>query len=262
MKALTFSHQSGIYTMAEFQVTTILQQAVRIRHAGVDVFQTLQQGGVEERLLNCIQESAPWLYQNLQALGTPDSTRPFVAVPQDWVVVVDHAWRLLEVPVQDLISRGQALLERAVATGDRTAIPDAEALLRQAVAQDDTAAAAWYYLGCCRDSVGDRTEAMRCQKKSVRLDPTNAKAWNNLGMISLQQDEYDEADKYFNEGLLANPDHPKLYLGRAMVASNKGRQDLAIRYLKAALEKDPDYQKARIALSEVQRGSVLRPSPF
>jgi tetratricopeptide (TPR) repeat protein len=150
--------------------------------------------------------------------------------------------------------------------------PQAEALLRSAVAEDPQAASAWYLLGYAlfregraKESLdayahgaalrppaaddlkvvgldygllGDYDGGIRYLKSALEIDPANLEARYYLGRIYYTQNKFAEAERTFREVLARDAGHVKAYnnLGQTLEALND--RDGAIAAYRRAIELD------------------------
>jgi Tfp pilus assembly protein PilF len=135
---------------------------------------------------------------------------------------------------------------RLMAQGDRAG---AEALFRQAIAQDPGFGEAVANLGWLREQAGDLQEAQDCYWRAATLRPANLQIRLNLGALLLRRKQFAAAERVQREALALAPDSPAAQSSLGMLLACLQREEEAEHCYRAALARDPCYAKARFNLS-------------
>jgi tetratricopeptide (TPR) repeat protein len=143
-----------------------------------------------------------------------------------------------------------------LAGGDETGVR----YLRNALAFNDSSAAAHYALGKHYQDRGDLTEAVTLYEELINRHPQNGDALYNLATIWYGADSVEKALRLFHLVTQVEPARASGYFGQGLCAAHLGRSEQALSFLDQALRLDPGFEPAR-QLSDSLRGapSALRP---
>jgi tetratricopeptide (TPR) repeat protein len=132
--------------------------------------------------------------------------------------------------------------------------------LRNALAINDSSAAAHYALGKYYQDRGDLTEAVTLYEELINRHPQNGDALYNLATIWYGTDSVEKALRLFHLVTQVEPARASGYFGKGLCAAHLGRSEQALGFLEQALRLDPGLEPAR-QLSDSLRGatSALRP---
>lgn len=140
-------------------------------------------------------------------LGYPDGFPNACAEARlalDWSSLLAYATELLaRTPDQAL---GLAWKGEALARLDR--FPEAEPLLREAVAKDPKIAYAWNNLGRCLNEKKAWAEACEAFDRALALEPGQLEALFNRGRCRFELKRYQESRDDFRSALALRPDDP------------------------------------------------------
>jgi tetratricopeptide (TPR) repeat protein len=142
-----------------------------------------------------------------------------------------------------------ALHQQGIAALQANDLDRAAALLRAAVAADETIAGLHANLGLALHALGDVAGAEAAYRRASALDGNLATARNSLGTALQDQGRRTEAEAEFRAALALDPDYHEaaVNLGGALHALKRGAEALEI--LQAAVARDPADPAARINLA-------------
>jgi Tfp pilus assembly protein PilF len=132
-------------------------------------------------------------------------------------------------------------------------LPEAEKVLRQAVAKDPANANAWNGLGWAQQNQGELIEATRSFQKCLAVDPKVPGAWNGLGWIAKAQGRPEEAISYWRKAIAADPRASAARAGLAAIFMERGEFEFAEKEYQAALAADPTDASAKTGLATVTK---------
>jgi protein O-GlcNAc transferase len=135
---------------------------------------------------------------------------------------------------------------RCRTTGDLQA---AEALLRQAVQQAPSSAAALTNHGLLLSELGRNEEAVALQQRAVALVPGMAAAWTNLALALRQWGDDAGADQAQAQARSLDPHSPQAWVAAGMSAQAGGQLGQAIDAYRAAVRTDSNLPEAWINLA-------------
>jgi tetratricopeptide (TPR) repeat protein/ADP-heptose:LPS heptosyltransferase len=148
-----------------------------------------------------------------------------------------------------------ALHQQGIAALQANDLDRAAALLRAAVAADETIAGLHANLGLALHALGDVAGAEAAYRRASVLDANLATARNSLGTALQDQGRRTEAEAEFRAALALDPDYHEaaVNLGGALHALKRGAEAREI--LQAAVARDPADPAARINLAAVLKES-------
>lgn len=142
-------------------------------------------------------------------LGYPDGTRNACAEARlipDWAALERLADQLLAKNPAD----GEALAWKGESLARRDRFPEAEPVLRAAVAADPKQALAWSNLGRCLNDRKAWSEAKEALDKALALEPGQLEALYNRGRALFELKHYTESRDDFRAALALHPGDPVL----------------------------------------------------
>ena len=134
--------------------------------------------------------------------------------------------------------------DQAIALHQSGRLAQAEALYRQAIAQDASAFVPRHYLGVLKLQQGDNEQAVALIGEALKIDPGNAEAMINYGNALKQLGRHDEALDVFDAALAARPDFAAAPYNRAILLQELGRLEDAARAYEQAVTLRPDFSAA------------------
>jgi tetratricopeptide (TPR) repeat protein/ADP-heptose:LPS heptosyltransferase len=148
-----------------------------------------------------------------------------------------------------------ALHQQGIAALQANDLDRAAALLRAAVAADETIAGLHANLGLALHALGDVAGAEAAYRRALALEANLATARNSLGTALQDQGRRAEAEAEFRAALALDPDYHEaaVNLGGALHALKRGAEALEI--LQAAVVRDPADPAARINLAAALKES-------
>lgn len=247
--------------MPENPVHTLLAQAIAHHQAG-----NLAQADHDYRALLQIESNHAdaWHLRGLiaQHLGNFDSAREFA----------EQALNYSQRPGLYLNALGVAL----TALG-RSA--EAEAVLREALAQDAQQAEWWRNLAqvlrqqgklpavleCCQtllslnardaaaykllgnvyDTAGELENALACYRESLAIQGDDAETYNNLGISLSKLGRYGDAEVCLTTAIVLNPQFVEAHNNLGLALREQGKQDAAIASFRAAINLNPQHLTAQ-----------------
>lgn len=127
---------------------------------------------------------------------------------------------------------------------DEQKMPEAEANLRQYLAQRPDDPTAHYGLGHLLHMTSRDDAAKNELDRSIALQPRQTASFYELGEIALEQDRDDSAREAFTKVLTLAPHHGGALTGLGVLAFRAKDYSTAEQYLKSATEYAADYPKA------------------
>lgn len=159
--------------------------------------------------------------------GTPSQS----AVPQVTVVTIGD---------------GEAAIEK----GDFESASD---IFSQLIADAPNDPILRYYLGLCRDNLGDTAGAIAGYQKALELDTNLTNARLNLGLVYFHQEKLDLAAAEFEAVAEAEPHAADVQFNLAMVLAAQGNLDSAKAHYKKCISLAPDDPDPVIALGNIAK---------
>ncbi|MBI1193445.1 MAG: tetratricopeptide repeat protein [Bacteroidetes bacterium] len=132
-----------------------------------------------------------------------------------------------------------------LAKGDDTGLR----YLRNALALNDSSAAARYQLAKYHQDRGEFTDAVETYEALILRDPQNGAALYNLGTIWYAADSLEKALRLFDMSTKVEPTRAMAYYGKALCAAQLNRSEQAMSFVRQALNLNPDLAVAK-ALSD------------
>jgi predicted O-linked N-acetylglucosamine transferase (SPINDLY family) len=133
--------------------------------------------------------------------------------------------------------------------------PDAEALLRQILAQIPNNADALQMLGLIAHQFGHQETAVELIRRAIALTPNHAEYLNNLALVLAATGNLDEAIDLLRRSLTIRPDFPQGHNNLGTLYSDKLRWDEAIANFRTALSRRPDYAEAQCNLGNALKNT-------
>ncbi|MBV8538877.1 MAG: tetratricopeptide repeat protein [Alphaproteobacteria bacterium] len=143
----------------------------------------------------------------------------------------------------------EALLQRALGhyqSGDVTA---AEALVREALAQDPDRPAAHHFLGVLALGDGRLDLAIVSIGRAIQLRPNEAQCHSNLGNAFLAAGRLAEAEASYREALRLAPEAAQVHYNLGALLAQRGHHEDAAASFRTALNLQPDFPEARTSLA-------------
>jgi Flp pilus assembly protein TadD len=132
---------------------------------------------------------------------------------------------------------------RGVAYVKNEKYAEAKPHFEEALKADPKHAEASYYLGLCKEKLGDRPGAEELYKKAIEIDPKFVEASENLAAMFLDDPPRpDEAIKLLKEALAKAPGNARLMQNLAYAHGLKGDIDAASKQYEAAIAKGDSVQ--------------------
>ena len=147
--------------------------------------------------------------------------------------------------------RVYTLLEHALQEGERGNLPESNALLRQALKEDDRIVDAHLNLGVNLAQSGDMKAAMEAFRRALSLGPRNVIAAYNLALASARLGDLDQAIAGFSRTLELDPRHTQARLDLGRAYQLQGKIDSAVEAFRKAIVNDPNSAEAHYYLSRV-----------
>jgi len=144
------------------------------------------------------------------------------------------------------IVRGEALIEEG-------AFDEAAGMFQRLLADDDKNAKAHYYLGLCRENLGDTAAAIESYRRAIGLDPNLAEAHNNLGNLLLATGDLAEAESELATYLEQRPDESGAHYNYGLVLEEAGKIAEARAQYDRAIELDPEDPAPLIGVADLAR---------
>jgi tetratricopeptide (TPR) repeat protein len=144
------------------------------------------------------------------------------------------------------IEDGETLIER----GEWAAAAE---LFARITAESPDSARAFYYLGLCREQLGDAEAAERNYREAIRLDGGLLEARNNLGLILLEAGDLAGAEAELAAFLEKRPGDAAAHYNYGLVMDAMGRANGAREQLEKAHELDPEDPDPLIGLGDLAR---------
>lgn len=144
------------------------------------------------------------------------------------------------------IVRGEALVEQG-------AFEEAAAVFEKVLAGDPTNAKGHYYLGLCRENLGDATGAIKQYREAVGHDPNLAEAHNNLGNLLLAGGDPRAAEAELATYLELRPDESGAHYNYALALEELGQPKRAREQYEKAIELDPEDPAPLIGVGDLDR---------
>jgi len=123
--------------------------------------------------------------------------------------------------------------------GEAGRVPEAIALLQQAVAEEPTLDAL-NALGIVYARTGNSRDALATFARSLDIDPANAMTFENIGAVHLDANQLADARRAFERAIASNPESSQGYAGLAMVAIRLGERKTAIEQWERAVALQPE----------------------
>ncbi len=177
-------------------------------------------------------------------------------------------------PSAPTLSSFEAAARAALASGSPQALvalahqalhlhhPQAEALVRAALAAGASPGPAHYLLGLALRQAGKLAEATTSFEQTLALSgdalpqPLRAEVHEQLAQIAQQRGDLDGALASWEAALALRPEQARSWNNLAMVWRAKGATDQAQTALREALRRDPNYARAWINLGELRVGRL------
>ncbi|MBN8929205.1 MAG: hypothetical protein BGO51_01630 [Rhodospirillales bacterium 69-11] len=130
-------------------------------------------------------------------------------------------------------------LEEGIVATRTPRLPEAEALLRQGLAQSPRSGAGWNALRSVLLRQGRVEEALQAGRRAVMLEPDLAPYRSELGSLHRDAGRWAEAEAEFRRALLVNPSETRAIVLLAHVLKDQGRLDEAFATVMQGLEGEP-----------------------
>lgn len=130
------------------------------------------------------------------------------------------------------------LSDLGAAYNEQERFADAEAVLRQSLAQRETPEAQ-NNLGVALNGQQRAADAVRAFGRALELNGASADAWFNLGVSHAMLGDVAQARTAYQRGLGLAPAEPRALANLALIEALAGRLDLAVRYLTDAVAHAP-----------------------
>src|SRR5262249_4071299 len=131
------------------------------------------------------------------------------------------------------------LIQLGTYLSEAARLPDAIALLQQAVAAEPTLDAL-NALGIAFARSGRTGEALATFARSLAIDPASAMTFENIGAVHLDAGQLGDARRAFEQAVASNPDSSQGHAGLAMVAIRQGDRKTAILQWERAVALQPE----------------------
>ena len=165
------------------------------------------------------------------------------------------------------------MIKKAIKLIEQGKYIDAEAILREELANSPTNSEALFHLALVRREQADIGEAMDLLRDAIRVQPRNATLYFALGNMQLAIEDYDEAEKNFLKSAGLDPNNVDARNGIAFIEIRQSRFKSAEHSLRIALNIDPENLQALIfigialleqgqhddAIEYLQRAVTLKP---
>jgi len=106
-------------------------------------------------------------------------------------------------------------------------------------------AEAWYNMGVCYASLGNREEAYKIYLHTISADSGYVAAYNNAGVYHFENSQYPQAEEYFEKCIQLDSTNADCYANLGAIRHNQGNREAAINYYLKALQHNPQAQGAR-----------------
>lgn len=139
----------------------------------------------------------------------------------------------------------------AVAYLDRGRLPEAEALLRRALALNPNLDDIYvnlskiFFRQAYQQSLSDSLAVLQ---EGMRRNPDSEKIYNNIAGVYLKIRDFDKAIQYLNQALALNPHYAQAYTNLGAAYAGLNRWEEAERYHRRAIEESPEYASAHYNL--------------
>jgi Flp pilus assembly protein TadD len=153
--------------------------------------------------------------------------------------------------IEDLMSRGQALLERE-------AYSQAVTAFRQVVNKESDNFEAQTNLAFAYLQWGRNSNAVEEFKKALGLNSKSSLVWSNMAIAYSNLDKKEEALYSLNQAVSLDPSNSNARLNLAAMYANAGKLKTAIQQYKIVLDNDPGNEDAVVSLAK----SLLGDSQF
>lgn len=105
---------------------------------------------------------------------------------------------------------------------------DAEALYREAIEKEDTAANAYCNLGVIASKRGDTKDAFDHFTNALKLDPRHSESHYNLGNLYFDMGNLDLAKHHYELSITLDPDFPNVYFNLGLVLAMRSELQPAV----------------------------------
>ena len=143
--------------------------------------------------------------------------------------------------LRDLALAWQSIVD----SGMTLAQPQAERLLRAAVAQSPSDPALLSALAYAVEKRGDDNQALTLYKKVLDLDPVSVEAATNLGVLEAKEGRVAEAVQLWQSAFHRAPGKSEIGMNLALVSCQSGKIDAARDYVLHVLQFNPDLGSAK-----------------
>jgi tetratricopeptide (TPR) repeat protein len=147
---------------------------------------------------------------------------------------------------------GDASIERGEQLVEQGAYEEAAALFEQIVEQSPGDAKGHYYLGWCRENLGDPEAAIEQYRLAIGYDGNLAEAHNNLGNLLLVKGDLVHAEAELHTYLKQRPDESAAYYNYGLVLEAMGRLSEAREQYDRAIELDPEDPAPVIGVADLE----------
>lgn len=206
----------------------------------------------------------------------PRFVAPLAREAYAYALFVDWGWRHRGATSAELIARGLALSERALALDSSSAdawmarayllvqsdpyrMGGAVGAFERAIALDPANVEAWHQYGQTLMVLGRYDEARSAYQRVLALAPERAMSMVPLAAIALRQKRMDEAARWRDSAVATDPSLAYPYVVRSLFLSSTGDAEAARRDADVALRLDPEYTapaRAARALALVTAGDT------
>jgi len=148
---------------------------------------------------------------------------------------------------------------QAFVAGD---LEGAAALIRRAIALNNTLPSFHYNLGIVLKAGGQLEDAAASYERAIALKPDHADAHNNLGNVFKALGRRQEARASFERALRLDPGNADAEYNLGVLACEMGSPDEAVMHLRNCLACDPDDRRgARLLLAHLGAGDAPQRTP-
>lgn len=137
-----------------------------------------------------------------------------------------------------------ALLQQALALSQQRRLPEAEQVLRRALALAPDSFDALHHLGILRFQAGDKDDALGFLTLACERDPRNALAQYNRGIVLEALARQDDALDCYDRAIALDPGFVAALFNRGQVHRKSGRNREALADFERALALKPDFAEA------------------
>lgn len=125
---------------------------------------------------------------------------------------------------------------------------EAQAVLRQVIAQHPSHRQALVMLGATLGRAGLYADAAALLERARDLDPGSADAWRGLGLVYRRHGRLAESVAAYERALALDPDDPETLVNAAVALKASGRLREAIAHLERAIDRQPRLSQAYLNL--------------